>query len=158
MNDKDKIIEEMAKDLEEFFYKTSMTLSFEHTDGKSDIITDKKVLKVLNDITQQVLIPCFVKCLTDLGYRKIPKDAVVLTVEKVAEYEKRLKEAWEKDIEQARKEMLKDCIESNKIAEQIGYEKGSKETAREIYDQLCGHGTTYVKKWIKEHFGIEIKE
>ena len=38
-----------------------------------------------------------------------------------------------------------------------GYEFGGKETAEKICEQLCGHGTTYVKKWIKEQFDIEIK-
>ena len=37
-------------------------------------------------------------------------------------------------------------------------EKSSKETAEKIYQQLQEHGTTYVKKWIKEQFGVEIKE
>lgn len=31
-----------------------------------------------------------------------------------------------------------------------------KETAEKIYRELCEHGTTYVKKWIKEQFGVEI--
>lgn len=35
------------------------------------------------------------------------------------------------------------------------YQIGYKDAAREIYEQLCGHGTTYVKKWIKEQFGVE---
>lgn len=38
-----------------------------------------------------------------------------------------------------------------------GQIKGSKETAEKIYSELQGHGTTYVKKWIKEQFGVEIK-
>jgi myosin-crossreactive antigen len=33
-----------------------------------------------------------------------------------------------------------------------------KETAEKIYKQLQEHGTTYVKKWIKEQYGVEIKE
>ena len=32
-----------------------------------------------------------------------------------------------------------------------------KDTAKEIYQQLQGHGTTYVKKWIKERFGVEVE-
>ena len=40
----------------------------------------------------------------------------------------------------------------------IGYQDGSKETAEKIYCELCGHGTTYVKKWIKKQFGVEIEE
>lgn len=36
--------------------------------------------------------------------------------------------------------------------------KERKETAREIYEQLQGHGTTYVKKWIKEKYGVDTEE
>ena len=32
-----------------------------------------------------------------------------------------------------------------------------KDTAKEIYNELCGHGTTYVKKWIKERYGVEVE-
>ena len=32
------------------------------------------------------------------------------------------------------------------------------ETARENYKQLQGHGTTYVKKWIKEKYGVDLGE
>lgn len=39
-----------------------------------------------------------------------------------------------------------------------GYEQGKKETATEIYRQLMGHGTTYVKKWIKNKYGVEVEE
>lgn len=43
-------------------------------------------------------------------------------------------------------------LEQSKFDSQM---KTPKDTAKEIYDQLCGHGTTYVKKWIKERFGVE---
>lgn len=29
--------------------------------------------------------------------------------------------------------------------------------AKEIYNELCGHGTTYVKKWIKERYNLEVE-
>lgn len=38
------------------------------------------------------------------------------------------------------------------------YNKARKETARDIYEQLQGHGTTYVKKWIKEKYGVDLGE
>ena len=42
-----------------------------------------------------------------------------------------------------------------------GYEDGKqqavKDTAKEIYQELCEHGTTYVKKWIKERYGVEVE-
>lgn len=79
--DKQKQIEEMAKDLTEVFEETPMELSFNYENGEVDIIKEKQALKVLDDITRQALIPFFAGCLTDLGYRKIP-DAVVLTREK----------------------------------------------------------------------------
>ncbi len=46
------------------------------------------------------------------------------------------------------------------VAEQAyknGYKKGSEETASKIYNKLRGHGTTFVKKWIKENYDIEIE-
>lgn len=46
--------------------------------------------------------------LYNAGYRKIDDGSVVLTTEKIAEYEKGLRERWEKDIEQARKETAKE--------------------------------------------------
>ena len=30
--------------------------------------------------------------------------------------------------------------------------------AKDIYRQLTGHGTTYVKKWIKKQFDLDVKE
>lgn len=38
------------------------------------------------------------------------------------------------------------------------YHKAEKETAKEIFRQLQGHGTTYVKKWIKNKYGIESED
>ena len=35
-----------------------------------------------------------------------------------------------------------------------GYQQAVKDTAKEIYQKLCGHGTTYVKKWIKEKYEV----
>ena len=35
-------------------------------------------------------------------------------------------------------------------------EEVRKETAKEIYEQLQGHGTTLVKKWIKEKYSVEV--
>ena len=62
----------------------------------------------------------------------VPKDSVVLSKEEL------------------------NTIQSNFF--DSGIKHGSKETAEKIYRQLQGHGTTYVKKWIKEQFGVEIKE
>ena len=75
------------------------------------------------------------------GYRKIDKDKEVVISKE--EYELLTNDLdkgdygdFERGYSQAHKEMLKDCIESNKKAEQIGYEKGSKETAEKIIKHL----------------------
>lgn len=50
-------------------------------------------------------------------------------------------------------------IENKNLKEVLDIEiLKNKETAEKIYRELQGHGTTYVKKWIKEQFGIGIKE
>ena len=36
------------------------------------------------------------------------------------------------------------------------YNQGCKETAREIFDLCCGHGTTYIKKYLKEKYGVDL--
>lgn len=38
------------------------------------------------------------------------------------------------------------------------YEKAQNEVAKEIYDLCCGHGTTYIKKYLREHYDFEIGE
>ena len=82
------------------------------------------------------------KCVIDLGYRKLPKDARVF-IPTDEQYIMLSREEYQKDF----------SSQFNK-----GYKYGSKETAEKIYQQLQGHGTTYVKKWIEKEFGLEIKE
>ena len=48
-------------------------------------------------------------------------------------------------------------IKANTIFVDKERENARKETAMKIYRELMGHGTTYVKKWIIEHYGIEVK-
>lgn len=49
---------------------------------------------------------------------------------------------------------IMDCgqTERDRIAETARYE-----CAKEIYQELNEHGTTYVKKWIKERYGVEVE-
>lgn len=58
----------------------------------------------------------------------------------------------------------KDYI-SEERARKIGKEMFDKvrkearlEAAKEIYRQLQGHGTTFVKKWIKNNYGVQVEE
>ena len=54
----------------------------------------------------------------------------------------------------ATREMQEELRQASELkAETIKLAK--QETARKIYEQLCGHDTTYVKKWIKEQYGLE---
>ena len=69
-----------------------------------------------------------------------PEDSVVLSKE---EFKEKIKQV--KDLE---KNYYKNVVipqEHKKIAEKI-------------YRELQGHGTTYIKKWIKKQFGVKIKE
>lgn len=77
----------------------------------------------------------FAKRAIESGYRKIPEDCVVFSTE---------------DLKQMVKARTK-CVENAII-------RTRKETAEKIYDELRGHGTTYVKKWIREQFGVEVEE
>lgn len=64
-----------------------------------------------------------------------------------------------------RQNELWDLIESGeKVIECHGLLKGCdmvkqavKDTVKEIYRELCGHGTTYVKMWIKKRYGVEVE-
>lgn len=89
---------------------------------------------------------------------KLPEDSVVLSRE---ERQARDYECYNLGYEVAHKEMLKDCIESNKKAKQIGYEKGSKETAKEILQLLYSYPHEYHEKKIIEiakQYGVEVEE
>lgn len=50
-----------------------------------------------------------------------------------------------------------DKDEYERLNSTVNVIKVKKEVAQEIYNQLQGHGTTYVKKWINERFGLGIK-
>jgi replicative superfamily II helicase len=87
MNDKEKIIEEMAKDLKEFetdagHIMINETLAYVKKHHKYNNKKDFSLahIKTIEERTAEELY--------NAGYRKIPDNAVVLTVEKVAELEK----------------------------------------------------------------------
>lgn len=139
--DKEKQIEEMAKEM-------------------------CKVCKSIEETCYMKKQPCSLikeeaKTLYEQGYRKIPEeDSVVISKE---EYEKLKHYEWRvtSGVCMTQKEWFDFCNEDSnrrtclRIEER---EKERKETAEKIYRELQGHGTTYVKKWIKEQFGVEIKE
>ena len=56
-------------------------------------------------------------------------------------------------------EMKSICKRANTLCDEweMMFTRARKDTAKEIYQQLQGHGTTYVKKWIKEHYGVEVE-
>lgn len=55
-------------------------------------------------------------------------------------------------------EMIITKEEYERYNQTMNPKKIRKEVATEIYQKLCGHGTTYVKKWIEKEFGMEVKE
>ena len=107
------------------------------------------------------------KVLYEHGYRKINENEVVISKE---EKQKLLKEMYEQGKFDALADLEKDykvVISKEQMQKIAGdyakdcltfYEQARKETAREIYEQLQGHGTTYVKKWIKEQYGVDLGE
>ena len=166
---------------------------------------DKEIIEEIDEIITQccknvpnkecVDYPDCVRCwavqIYNAGYRKLPKDSVVLSreeYEKLKKYEYKVQcgvcftqkewfdfinedsirrtslliESKKQGYEQAHKEMLKDCIESNKVAEQIGYEKGSKETAEKflqfVYDRVIDKHLIRKFEEFAKQFGVEIKE
>lgn len=87
--------------------------------------------------------------LTREELQEIIVKAKVKEREKISELKKEIKELY-KLLIQEKEGSFWDGVNE-------GILKGSKETAEKIYSELQGHGTTYVKKWIKEQFGVKIK-
>ena len=82
----------------------------------------------------------------DKGYRKINEDEIVLSKKDTQKY------FAYKIIEP----QIKGCLDRERELERQ-LETIRKETAEKIYRELQGHGTTYVKKWIRENYDIEIE-
>ena len=89
------------------------------------------------------------KAFIEEGYRKLPEDSVVLSREELNDLEYK---AYSRGV----------CFASEKVFEQK--EKASKETAEKIYTKikdsfLMNSNNRYaLKLWIKQQFGLEIKE
>ena len=139
-------------------------------DKEKQILEMEKTMRKVYVKYGVVSLPLFAQELYNAGYRKIDKDSVVLSKEEYKLLTNDLDKGdygdFERGYSQAHKEMLKDCIESNKKAEQIGYEKGSKETAEKFAILLkakmpCEEVFKGVWHRIDEtakQFGVEIKE
>ena len=108
---------------------------------KEKQIEGNNKMYILNNILQEVkplkLREKIYWRIVEFINKKLPEDSVVLTKE---EYDDFLRQG-------AMIDFLKDCNKDIR-----------KETAEAIYRQLMGHGTTYVKKWIKKNYGEEIGE
>lgn len=174
---KEKQIEEMAiQDMARVFIKASCKGS-----------ECEKCLFIDSVEEAQECCVCL-KAFYNAGYRKIDKDKdVVLSKEELKRLETNYKiglgksQSWCKSlknrIEELEKENFKLKVENEVLKDEkeqfendvCNYEMNlqhltgelenkSKETAKKIYRELQGHGTTYVKKWIEKQFGVEIKE
>ena len=116
---KQEQIEEIQQVLSKFFEETPMELSFNHDNGEVDIIKDKQALKVLDDITRQALIPMFSQVLVEQGYRKLPKDAVILTKEEYIDLSRNyVKEQKEQAVKEFA-EKLKERVYTNNYCQEV---------------------------------------
>lgn len=158
--DKEKLIEEMAKDLEDCIIYSPKRNEY------NDYILDYNTI---------------VKRLVEKGWIKPNKDSVVLSRE---EYVKKVVEEYEAGIENCKfhyeyiaiphiAQVIKDKpdisdVEVEELIEQLGveinekysaYERGSKETAKKIYKEyLCNILSLEAKEEFAKQFGVEIKE
>ena len=122
-----KEIKEMAKDICSFCLKEK---------GETDCSKDKTSYcfnKRLEEATYAF----------DLGYRKINEDEIVISKEEYKNFKSEIQKAHHKGVRAG--------FDMTKFKEY----SIRKHTAIEIYEQLQAHGTTYVKKWIKENYGVE---
>ena len=124
--DKEKMIEEMAKDVKKILTTKCVLNAGGHCeDCKYDNLGDK---------ASDCLSVLVVDELTNQGYRKIPDGAVVLTKEQQDEIDKGIHDTY-----------------------LAGRLDGSKETAREILDEVSKH---YGGKWLVglyKKFGLEVE-
>lgn len=107
------------------FNKDEMELSF-----NGEVVNDYKILKVLDDITRQALIPYFSEVLYNAGYRKA--DDIMQTYKELNESVTRLQlEAIKKFAEK-----LKDKFNGYEATSYNGYEEGWHDLQEEINDLL----------------------
>ena len=113
----------IAKELNDFFDKTPIELTYNHPNGEVEVLPDD-FYKVINDITKQAIIPFVGEVLVELGYGKIPENAVVMTEEELFERDEKIHKADREYIK-----VLEECI-NNRNA------KTRKETAEKFAERL----------------------
>lgn len=89
------------------------------------------------------------KMIEEKGYRKIGENEVVISKKEYEELKSEIATLVSNNADGGSSCHL--CIKEHK-------DKAREETAGDIYRQLQGHGTTYVKKYIREHYDFEIGE
>lgn len=87
----------------------------------------------------------------NLGYRKLPEDSVVLKIKEIEDTCNKCHWVTDYKILKYHEE------EVIKLSEQE-VKQARKETAKEMYDLCCGHGTTFIKKYLKEKYGVGVEE
>ena len=97
---------------------------------------------------------------TEQGYRKLPKDSVVLSREELSKLRKDYAESERANILCEIADGGTSCHWCIEEHEKIGYEKGSKETSEKIFKWLKKHcdgvGWKIVETYFKEQFNVEI--
>ena len=117
---------------------------------------DKQIKEMANDLEEEFVLcgtlsscgtkrcsQCFSKYLYEQGYRKLPKDSIALSMEEFKKYI-----------------FIKQNIEQSGILGWIKEEreKERKETAEKILEKGKYNMPEWLKDWIVEQFGVEIKE
>lgn len=148
MDNKDKIIEEMAKEIE--CAKQGIW------NGETPRNEDEDYLWHSRRIAEY---------LTKLGYRKLPENARVILDSKDQQYVVLSKEEYDNlklEIQQAHHKGVQAGFDMTKFKEHSIERKASKETVEKILKFLKEHlscmGFSIVKAYFKEQFGVEIKE
>ncbi len=139
MKDKEKQIEEMAKVMQKCYEKNGL-LNFKWlAESAYKCLTEDSVVLSREEIEEEIDCAKCVMIRYDIdGTKCVSYDAY-------KEYTDRLGDN------------IKKLMAKIKLLEEE-HNKASKETAEKIYRELQGHGTSYVKKWIREQFGVETKE
>lgn len=109
-------------------------------------ITDDEYIQIL----EQCVYPN--NCCNCKYNKNCPLDNAI-TVNIIHRLQRRNKKLKEDNA--ALQQIVDDYRPENETAFWDGVCDGRKKAAKEIYQELCGHGTTYVKKWIKERYGVE---
>ena len=135
---------------------------------KQDFKMQEEMFKDLVEIFDEeyheraLLTPTFTaRKLKEKGYCKLPENSVVISKDNYnrlkrdselyeARHEEKLKlfaKAYNDDKERIT------ALRIKHLEEEVMQTR--KQTAMEIYQKLQSHDTTYVKKWIKERYGVE---